>query len=787
MVCLNTLNSSTMTTSTHFEPHILTSAPLRTLSRTEELAYAVLREEMPLRTLFRPELKLSIAKFVKDQLLLQKIAEYISKGRGQFENTKEGLRNYFREFPLLNEIVQGPQQEEFLDLFFTSCSEALDDSIPSETLDSAIRGRVFTIKNALVAQKNPQLIQSGQAASKKQTLDQIREEGKTFIRNALRLHLNIQTREAFSSFKAVLLQTAERLIPFIRQVTIAYLEENGKERDGDILAWRNPRGANQHGMVAAALMEGCLLSLGYNTELYVRSDLEPSITLAIEHSVVFVRGDDGGYYLVDCAYQQFHKDVTLSDDDIPKEPVLVLESHEIDEYIDTRLLPFWKRTSILAGEAAYEGVRIIQQKDQMLSFRTDPFRVNALTYTTQEEFVRASLKRVWDIATYTPVPSSQTALELFLGSNPVRMNTHKLIKGMEISSSAAPLLANVREELRKLMTLSPLRKNSPEAFSLLAKLPFEEGAQYAKLIHCDPRLHARYSDVVFGVELPLNAYLCSLKRVVNPEGRDLHVVYGCPGSDAMTPLISTDATKITMVDTTDVSYDEFARAVELMQEPRQKVLEHLSNDQGFLPIFYRYGGARSDLINGNGNKMQNLPLRTLFALDMMGVDADTISIKKAKDQLTLSFDWQYYSSRVSKKRSITFIKADITNPISYPTALTNQVENGFDVFYMKGSMLAAREYGKFLPYFASHLSSKGVIMATAYTFCMEYFSPSDCLTNAGISLTDLSTDDLRLTEEFLELHHHDPMKAAINARHNAPARLPITDARYWNIFEVRQV
>ena len=131
-----------------------------TLTDLSARVFKIIRISMPVSTLFRPELKINIASFIKDQIFFQKIARFIAPLGALPEIDSVVVANQFKGSELEKEILSlfKFRQEEYLALFFQACSDALNN-IPFETkLQPAIEGRIFTLNNALVAQLNPETI-----------------------------------------------------------------------------------------------------------------------------------------------------------------------------------------------------------------------------------------------------------------------------------------------------------------------------------------------------------------------------------------------------------------------------------------------------------------------------------------------------------------------------------------------------------------------------------------------------------------------------------------------------
>ncbi|HEY5235667.1 MAG TPA: hypothetical protein VIJ14_05775, partial [Rhabdochlamydiaceae bacterium] len=513
----------------------------------------IIRACMPVETLFTPELKIDLGLFIKDQMLFHRIAEFMAPLVGTEGIDNALVETHFKGSDLLSEI-----KPEHLSAFYAACKDVLNKAPFSNKLRPAIEGRIFTLKNALIAQHSPEVILKSQTQHKfaVQDVKSIQEEGITFIREALRLHLSSLKKS--QSFQKELTATAEQLIPFVQKITRNYLLERGKNCPENPLIWRNPTGYNAHGLVAATVMEACLNALGYTTKILERCDLEPKVTLATQHGIIMVIGPDNLRYVVDPSYCQFHQDVCL-DVQLPTSPVLVLEESAVDAYIEKNIMAGW-RTTFKTVQA--NNVRIIDQlhaNDRLLSFFVDRIGLpKEYTPVNLEDWVRKSFKKLWGFSSYYPIDANEGFQEIFHGLG-TKQVTYNAIKSMGIAALTYHLSDADLEKRLDLLLRDPALKgqNSLEVMSLLGQLPKLKRMRYATLLDCDPRLQENAA-----LEISLNAYFRSLKRVVNPEGKDLKVIYGCSGSDCTTVFLATDATDFTFVDLTPVTFAEFGQALE---------------------------------------------------------------------------------------------------------------------------------------------------------------------------------------------------------------------------------
>lgn len=767
--------------------------------RIRDQALETIRRCMPIPTLFTPEISMDLGVFIKDQMLIRRIAEFLNSFSVTSPINSESVANYFENTPLLQEIKSMFKQDPttYLALFYEACTDVLNQKKVVNHLQEALEGRIYTLKNALIAQKSPQDIRSSQEKNKinPHELTSIQEEGSNFLKETLSIHLSALKQMENSSFKQLLTSNAEQLIPFVQTITKIYLKEHKEDYPENPLTFRNPSGYNHHGFVAACVMEVCLNVLGYKSHLMIRSDLDPRVTLATAHSIVEVTSPDNIRYIVDCCYLQFHKDICLNDTDLPTNPVLVLSEKEVDSYVENNLMPFWRVNKALV-ELNFEPVmKKLWEQDQLLSFKIkETPMAEIFAPATLEAWVRQSLKRVWDLHGYTSVLSDNGFQEIFLG-NGKAYKTHNYIKAMGLGSLTDHLsFDEIEKWLNNLLSNSHLNgKNSYEALSLVAGLPTYRRNKYNSLFDVDTRLQG-ISGLIPEIAPILNAYFRCLKKEVNPEGKDKTVLYGCCGADCVSVMLATDAKDFIFVDLTDTSYEKFAVALNKYKTTNyfQCVLELKQDKSDFLAVRARNGGSSNCVHSNHKYEMENLPLKVFFDLIEIGIDINAINLTPNPDKngARIDFSWKYDGADKVRKRSITFITADITKPKSYPALLKSALEEGIDIFYMKGAFLAPDHYPEFLPFIAQSLKEGGYLMTADKTFMMNDCNPEECLKQNGVTFSLERSEEAKLLEEF-QFPPFDPICTIPSLELHPQSserflRTPGSDCTYWSILNVRK-
>lgn len=761
-----------------------------------ESTLKVICSHMPIKTLFTPELKIDLTVFIKDQMLFHKIAKFLLPLLESSPLNTYEIAKHFEGSEILSEIKALFKQDPtpYLALFYEACADLINKKSISKNLNTAIEGRIFTLKNALIAQHSPELIQKSQTQCKisSHTTSDIVSEGANFIKESINLHLHTYKIKENPSFRKVLTSCAEQLIPFVKKVTALFLKDNEKTCPENPLTFRNPTGYNHHGFVAATLLEACLNALGYTTRLMHRIDLEPKVTLATAHNIVEVTGPDHTKYLIDPCYIQFHKDICIDESLLPKFPVLVLTETEVDKYIEENLMNRWKTCFKQVKSGDKLAINILRKQNQLISFIIDQMNLpKFFVPSNPENWVRDSFKRVWDLSTYNPIFSDQGFQEIFhgIGKN---HGAYDYIKSMNIIPLAYHLpFVEVEKQLEKLLCDEKLKgQNSFEALSLISQLSFTQKNKYSALLNVDPRISFET-----GFGSTLNAYFRSLRKSVNPEGKDKSVIYACSGADCMSVLLATDAKDYTFVDATKVSYTEFKNALSLLQNRDSisefEIEEFLKNSDNFMMTRRMYGGSLSSYNDEDGHNMKNLALKLLYDLKETGVDLNKVQLTSTEEGrgVRIEFPWQYYGAKFTRARSITFVTGDITNPETYPERLKSKLKENFDIFYMKSAFMVPRFYPQFLPQIAKCIKKDGWLMTSDKTMTMETITPDRCLEQNRIEFSKQKSQESLVLEELMQ-PPFDPLCSIGQldrvTSEQRQSRSPGSDKTYWSTLSLRQ-
>ncbi len=744
--------------------------PLRDESRVEsgvvERVKAMVRNFMPLPSLFNPALKIDLSVFFKDQQLFFSLAELLRPFFGKRDLTLEEVQAVLEG----DEILAGLKKEYFPALC-ESCFTVLSGRPHEEKLVSAIDGRIFTLKNALIGQVEPELIRASQVKQRVrvQSIEQIRSAGKAFIEKILYLYLVPPAIDSADPefFKSSLQEVAEKLFPFVQNITQIYLESHRIEMPDRGLSGRYLTGYNFHGRTAAIIMEVCLKVLGYEAQSLVRYDLEPKVTLATVHTIVRVLGLDGKTYVVDPCYVQFLRDACNREE---VRPVLVLEKGDIEGYIEKNLMRAWRssRELTLSHTLPLKGDLILDGMDRV-------------------EWVRNSFKRVWDLSGYHPDLSKITFNQVFFGEGLAKtvlshMQMPKIIGNKSVDE--------VKAELEELLAIPEMRqKNSERALRLLAQISKQERCAFYDLLDLDPRVS---DSTELSLNPDLNVYFRQLKKDINPDSRPLKLIYGCAGADATAPFLATDADEAIFVDLADFDFTQFKMALAKLHEKGgfAEVVKVLKTNLNFFS-HRRTFGASTSLFSGREHIMDYFALKLLCDLKLMGVDLETVELSALPARgVQIKFDWQYFGQPCAKERVITLLHADITKPESYPRLLQEELKKGFDLFFLKGAFFVPRSYPLFLPHLARAINPGGFFMTTDKTFTMDLIDPEPCLLKAGFRSISRKSDIAKTIEPLLE-RECSPIELIpyleMFPSEKRAGRNTGCDISYWSVLNIRQI
>jgi hypothetical protein len=718
---------------------IQTSAPFspavdETTAKIRQTALAIIRQAMPIETLFNWKLEINLGVFLEDQIFFCRLAEFIASCDATTVVEKLADSEFVKRFK---------DTPHYLTLFHEACVDVLKNPTPPTHLKRAIEGRIFTLRNALVAQHEPERILKSQ--SHKQKKEAIQEEGKQFIRETLGLYVSMIKTPQSGSFREELTSVVEQLVPFVRKVTTMYINELGYPCPEDSLRFRDPTGYNHHGFVAATVMEVCLNALGYTTRFMANDRLEPKVTSS-HHILVEITDPNGLKYIVDPTYVQFHKEIYLDQRAVPSGPVLVLLESEVDSYVESDLMNQWKSNLQLLKDKKPGIKQQLEKQDQHTSLTIHEFNLPLVAQPKdQENWVRKALRSVWDLSAYEPIVTNEGFQEIFYGTG-MKKETFKQIQSLGLAAMTNRMpSSHIEKELVQLQKDQTYHnKNHVKALELLVKIPESTRDKYDILFDLDPRLNPPVRNFI-------QAYYRELKKMVNPDSRDITAVYGCSGPDCISVLLATDATELFFVDSTDLDVRRFQQALTDIKNEKEEVLKFLEQE-----AFFRTRGLYMSSKHGHDNQKyftNGIEIKLLFNLKSMGVDLNKMALSSIEKGVVITFPWQYYGSSHAKLRKLTCVAADLEKPSSYPQVLQQTLEAGIDLFYLKSAGSTPLSYPQFLPTFAQALKSCGFLMTADQTQDGEIVNPSSLLEQHQLNFKILKSNEALALEKLM----HSPI------------------------------
>lgn len=759
--------------------------------------FQIIQVAMPIEILFNPDLKINLAQFVKDQFLIHRISQLIEPSIKDESIDLEKLEELFKETSIKAEIEQlfKSNHPAYLRLVYEACLDVLRNRSFDPCLESALNSRIFTLKNAILAIANPEKIAKNLT---KQDISQeaailIKKNGFNFIREMIHTHLKT-LQKALPSFQETLLKNAHQLLPFVQRVTITYLRENNQECPEDFWAWRNRKGLNFHALIATPFMGFCLNALNYNTESLFRWDLEPKAFITESHSILKVTDSDSNSYVVDPTYRQFHGEVALTAQDLPEESILVLSVEKIREYVEQTIMPKWERNLRLVADGDQETINLLIENNQILPLTIHCHEIiPELNVTNLIEWIINAFSEIWDTSRYEPTLTNPCLQQIFYQSPIVQRylseKTHALVRPLNI-----PHLTDHRsyQEVENILngylhdpTLK--ERDFQKILLLVSFLPNRSRSKYASLLNID--ITNRFADV----DIITHAYLRFLNKIVNPDNKDLSVIYPCSGPLVSAPFIATNTRRLLCVDLTPLVLSDFRDILAKCRKTnmsKQAVFKDLENSDNFYLTHRIYLGVVSHYLSSNGHQYtKDFALKLFFDLTMMGVDLNRVIISGRNGEIEMSFPWSYNEGEKVKSRTILFVTSDITKPTQYPEILKTFLKSKFDIFFSKASVFVPNHYSEFLPHLASHMNGKGWFMTSDVNCNMDIITPEECLKANQINVNLYQSDLMDLFHSVI-YPPFDPLKETLTPPKvelkERVQRIKKSSVLYWLKLTLRQ-
>lgn len=298
-----------------------------------------------------------------------------------------------------------------------------------------------------------------------------------------------------------------------------------------------------------------------------------------------------------------------------------------------------------------------------------------------------------------------------------------------------------------LLTVSPIFK-SDSGQSNLSPISTFKLPQYA---HLDP---------------DFLQYNIGVKRVINPNNRDLKGISGGAGMDIANYLLSTNARKSYFVST----YHGLSQA-DLERELPQLTLE--SNRQFFLAFNrYTYEKRMHGFIDeGFLLTKQTVLFGLATELIQLGVDLKKVKISSHQGHPRIQFQWAYPGRR-EQTYTIIFIEADITQPSQYPPALQDFLSQGFHVYYQRAGEYIPKSYQNFIPYLNNYMHPGGYFVTDDYGGVTSVGFGLKALFNFPLPLKEIPIPEIE--EHFARVGQHAESNYGWHVRvRQKPVRSPL--------------
>ncbi|KIA76981.1 hypothetical protein DB43_HB00090, partial [Parachlamydia acanthamoebae] len=180
-ICSSLPNWNTSQSQSH---HDICQEVDRKISSVRAQVLHTIRNNMPISTLFTPKLKIDLSLFIKDQIFIRQIAISLISLAESASIDCALIAKHFENSEILAEIKKMFRLDSspHLRTFYEACADVLNQKPFPSNLKSAIEGRIFTLKNALIAIHTPEAIYKNQIQNKipRQSISSIKEEGMSF-------------------------------------------------------------------------------------------------------------------------------------------------------------------------------------------------------------------------------------------------------------------------------------------------------------------------------------------------------------------------------------------------------------------------------------------------------------------------------------------------------------------------------------------------------------------------------------------------------------------------------
>ena len=227
------------------------------------------------------------------------------------------------------------------------------------------------------------------------------------------------------------------------------------------------------------------------------------------------------------------------------------------------------------------------------------------------------------------------------------------------------------------------------------------------------------------------SYNMTIKNVINPGNADVVAVYGGSGSDWSNFILSTNANEAYFVGRPSIDHATLQHCLD--HEWERYLVDGSFMEQSGLAASRKRKFEAGYNLSSELSEQGGIESMIMLELKCMGVrkfspDGNrNIEITENDDgSITISFTWRYAGQK-RRKYSITFIKAQLQDPGTYPERLKDVLRRGIDVYYQRAAMETPVRYEHFLPYIASSVKDSGYLVTEDHIPSDREYNPDSLL------------------------------------------------------------
>ncbi|MCX5681742.1 MAG: hypothetical protein NT079_05675 [Candidatus Omnitrophica bacterium] len=294
----------------------------------------------------------------------------------------------------------------------------------------------------------------------------------------------------------------------------------------------------------------------------------------------------------------------------------------------------------------------------------------------------------------------------------------------------------------------------------------ENKIEIAKQLGVDTRpAEQRLLDVQFvGLDM-------AIKKQVNPDNKPLKAVYAGAAADISNLLYATNATEMYFLNEYSLAQKDFELYLDLSFWKDDYFWSECQNSP-YMQHKFMMGWSKYDEVDG----VNKLAMALLMELRSIGVERQDIKVSKTQDGfLRVNFKWIYPGTTIKKDYAITFIGGDVNDLLDEkftPPTLTEFLDNGIDVFFMKAGNKIVRGYAHFMSRIGNSMNDGGFCITDDVDNEANEFDLEPYLEKDGAKFTDTLANP--------EKEQWEKLLPKIDARYG------IETGKYGNWLNIRQ-